>query len=968
MARDTGRGGAVALELLSLSQAVDVARIAKHLGSRHSARHPIWRVLDIAYTESQVALVCEYSPVARLSDELDAGSLSASSIYRGALQLARLIRGAHQDNVVFGHLSPIDIWVDRESTKFVPRLWPRPYTKADVELMLQKAPDERIALAPEWLGDTPVGTYTDVFAIAGFASRSLGRFTTGRSVRKLATTLERCVAAAPDERPSLQELISDLERAVATMRASERRTTVTPKGSIVESIPAKDTDSGAAPPPLYLHQNAQFTAYRPKVVVPNTWHTLLVFAHLAERQRDDEPHPVEEVRRQAESILGNTEAHYQVLINDSRQAVPQEGELRLVPVVAGIEFAPAERRFRWVKSVHREEFQLRATAGNVPRTARGRLTVFLGAVILAEIDLAFEVALQVSREHHALSPVSGQKFRSFFASYSRDDKPIVLEFQRFIRACGDQYWWDMDTFRAGERWEPRVRDLIAAADIFQLFWSWKSLESKSVRHEYQYALSLNRDFIRPVYWEDPFPQRGRVPPPRLRQLHFYRIEIARPDSQPTGQTPQTEKTSDQPIIVTDAVAEAKPQPGVESEESDLELLTRAQGGDAIALELLLKRHMPALRRFAHGRLPRAARSSYDESDLVQDVVLWVLPQLSSLTLKSPDAFQRLLRESLANRIRDLYRSRTRSAPAVQENDAPSSATSPLDSAVHQESLERYEIALQRLSPSDREAIIAKVELGLSYEALSLALGKPSAASARMAVARAIGRLLEKMQNRTSTSDSPRTPRIRRRRTRAEDAPQVGSVLAKQKHVLLRRLAHLEVPAASWVVSDPSMQTAVVRRARTRNAWERLAAAGQVALHTQAHNDPDHLSTTSGDSDVWLWVRGQSRETLQAAANLSCVQADRLLLALITRTQTGNTVNDHRWRRAVAHTREDLEGVRTLLTGSTTVARLSTQLVEIDKRGETACVRFKSALDQEHQGHAFASRQHTWWASLIASTV
>ena len=65
-------------------------------------------------------------------------------------------------------------------------------------------------------------------------------------------------------------------------------------------------------------------------------------------------------------------------------------------------------------------------------------------------------------------------------------------------------------------------------------------------------------------------------------------------------------------------------------------------------------------------------------------------------------------------------------------------------AIGQEALERYEAALARLRPEDREAIIIRVELGCPYAEVAAALGKPSAAAAHMAVSRALIRLAEEM--------------------------------------------------------------------------------------------------------------------------------------------------------------------------------------------------------------------------------
>ena len=60
--------------------------------------------------------------------------------------------------------------------------------------------------------------------------------------------------------------------------------------------------------------------------------------------------------------------------------------------------------------------------------------------------------------------------------------------------------------------------------------------------------------------------------------------------------------------------------------------------------------------------------------------------------------------------------------------------------VYKRQVEGYEAALQRLPAGERELIIARVEMGLTYAELADAAGKPSADAARMAVTRALLRL------------------------------------------------------------------------------------------------------------------------------------------------------------------------------------------------------------------------------------
>jgi DNA-directed RNA polymerase specialized sigma24 family protein len=52
--------------------------------------------------------------------------------------------------------------------------------------------------------------------------------------------------------------------------------------------------------------------------------------------------------------------------------------------------------------------------------------------------------------------------------------------------------------------------------------------------------------------------------------------------------------------------------------------------------------------------------------------------------------------------------------------------------------------LERLRPDERETIIARIEMGLSYEELAAVLGKPTADAARKAAQRAVIRLAEEM--------------------------------------------------------------------------------------------------------------------------------------------------------------------------------------------------------------------------------
>jgi RNA polymerase sigma-70 factor (ECF subfamily) len=180
-------------------------------------------------------------------------------------------------------------------------------------------------------------------------------------------------------------------------------------------------------------------------------------------------------------------------------------------------------------------------------------------------------------------------------------------------------------------------------------------------------------------------------------------------------------------------------------ESSLELLRRARGGDRQALERLCSTYRMQLVRWASGRLPRWAREVLDTEDLVQEVMLRTIPKMDAIEPRHDGALRAYLRQAVYNRIQDEVR-RVHRRPVRGELDAPvDPGPSPLEETVGRQLLERYEAALQRLRPDDREAIVARVEMGLGYEQIATALGRPSIAAAQMAVSRALVRLAQEME-------------------------------------------------------------------------------------------------------------------------------------------------------------------------------------------------------------------------------
>jgi RNA polymerase sigma-70 factor (ECF subfamily) len=145
-----------------------------------------------------------------------------------------------------------------------------------------------------------------------------------------------------------------------------------------------------------------------------------------------------------------------------------------------------------------------------------------------------------------------------------------------------------------------------------------------------------------------------------------------------------------------------------------------------------------LARWARGRLPGWARERVDTDDLVQDVLIGTLRNLERFHDERPGAIESYLRRAVDNRVRDeVRRSRNRLATLETDQERVDDAPSPLEAAIGRQTVERYERALGELPDDVRGLVVARVELEMSYADIAIAVGKPSADAARMAVGRAL---------------------------------------------------------------------------------------------------------------------------------------------------------------------------------------------------------------------------------------
>jgi len=190
-----------------------------------------------------------------------------------------------------------------------------------------------------------------------------------------------------------------------------------------------------------------------------------------------------------------------------------------------------------------------------------------------------------------------------------------------------------------------------------------------------------------------------------------------------------------------------PADGVDVLPTDLgltaRLLARVREGDERARDRLFERFLPILTRWAHRRLPPGARGLADTDDLVQVTLIRALRNVPTFEARREGAFLAYLRTIMMNAVREEIR---RSRALLRREHVVSVGRQPvpceLERLIGRERLAAYERGLLTLAEEQREAVLLRLEFGLSHAEIAEALGKPSANAARMTVARAITALAQ----------------------------------------------------------------------------------------------------------------------------------------------------------------------------------------------------------------------------------
>ena len=257
-----------------------------------------------------------------------------------------------------------------------------------------------------------------------------------------------------------------------------------------------------------------FTAFHPKEARVLGWHTLLVYIHTLSAF-----HRVEQdVARFMDQIKIPKK-----ITQASTSRLSRGTEITIIPWCEGITFNPDRLGIKWMEDYQRAEFRFSADQSLVDDAAKGLINFFVGPLIVG--SLKFAMLFNYSNEQSILDSEEHSEMYhkdAIFVSYSHKDTKIVKAFRLVHQATGYDVLIDIDNLRSGQEWNYELMRMIDRADIFQLFWSQNSSESKYCQQEWQHALKRNKEgFVRPVYWQKPMPN----PPEELSKYHFEYVEL-----------------------------------------------------------------------------------------------------------------------------------------------------------------------------------------------------------------------------------------------------------------------------------------------------------------------------------------------------------------------------------------------------------------------------------------------------------
>jgi twitching motility protein PilU len=289
--------------------------------------------------------------------------------------------------------------------------------------------------------------------------------------------------------------------------------------SLDDPFDAVDTErTGIKPGPLGPPDRVQFRAFAPERIAPGATVLVDIWACL--------PAQAAEVA----SLAASTAAHWQAGLRAGVSV--QRGSMVTVRLqIDALQVDPAVQVLDWQGEPVNASFVVAAPVDARIGAHGARAWLLVNAVPIGELTFLLNVATVPAEPNFVDAGASSIAYRSAFASFASEDRAEMLARVQGMKTVAP----DLDIFidalslRAGERWQQRIDQEVAARQRLLLFWSPHAAESKWVDYEWRAAARLKGlDAIDPVPLADP---RLANPPGELQALHFNDVYLAHIESE-----------------------------------------------------------------------------------------------------------------------------------------------------------------------------------------------------------------------------------------------------------------------------------------------------------------------------------------------------------------------------------------------------------------------------------------------------
>ena len=184
-----------------------------------------------------------------------------------------------------------------------------------------------------------------------------------------------------------------------------------------------------------------------------------------------------------------------------------------------------------------------------------------------------------------------------------------------------------------------------------------------------------------------------------------------------------------------------------NQDSTTTLIQRVRGGDLEARDALLKRCLPIVQKWAHGRLPRFARTIAETDDLVQVTLIKAVDSIPNLKSTVGASFWAYVHRILLNKVRDEIRSHKAHPTELYDGVGENHLLNLPDAASYESELE-FERTLAKLPQRQQALIVMRTEFGLSYSEIAAEVNSTPDA-VRMMISRTIVEMARQLSDKSA---------------------------------------------------------------------------------------------------------------------------------------------------------------------------------------------------------------------------